>query len=118
MIVVKTSFNSIVLSDSTDFALWADEYPVDKAGNKIPLRKATEDSPKLGDLIIQTPTARYIYTKVPCVYKWVAQINDCIAYNLEEGKNNFVIDLGIEIIQTDDLAIHEFCWEEFLIEKA
>ena len=117
MIVIKSISNSIVLSDNTEFAVCAEEYPVDKSGNRIPQRKATEESPRLGDLIVQTPSVRYSFTKVPNVYKWVDQINSCIIDNIEEGKSSFVIDLGIEMIQTDDLAVHDFYCEEFSIEK-
>lgn len=93
MLIIKTMFNLICIPDNVPFAIFSDDYLIDKEGN----RSEYSDKGNLyeyGDLYIDTESVTYKFCKIYACFQWVAWLNQKIADGYAYGNRNVVIDMS------------------------
>lgn len=83
MLIIRSTFFQIVIPDNEPYAIYSIDYYVDKDGT-ILTETDRSDVYEYGDIIIQTPSTKYIMKKVYSAYDYAAQIIDYI----EEHRND------------------------------
>ena len=77
MIIIKSIFAAVVIPENTPVAIYFNEYPADRDGNRLadddPLVKKLKYY-EYGDMIFETENRRYIFKKIYTVYALAANI--------------------------------------------
>ncbi len=108
MLQIYSLFNLITIPGNTEYVIYTKDYYIDKAGvvyEKMPHGDVYE----YGDLIVETPSFRYVFRRVYAAYDYCATLirmiteqkdQNVITINMDEDfqHREFRAEKGLEVI--------------------
>jgi len=84
MLIIRSLFYQITIPDNEPYAIYSTDYYVEKDGTVVTETDRT-DVYEYGDIIIQTPSTKYILKKVYSAYDYAVRIMDYIKEHRNDG---------------------------------
>ncbi len=91
MLIIKSLFFQIAIPNSEAYAIYTNDYYLDKEGALVLMDSGRTDVYEYGDIVIQTAATKYIIKKVYSAYDYAAKMIDYIG----EHRNDDVIYINM-----------------------
>ena len=108
MLFIRTFCEGILFYNSESIVIYDEQYAADHYGNKLPEDDERISSGKYyeyGNIVIESPSMKVVFTKVYTSYDWCAHILNYIEEHISD--NAIVLDLNTLIEWKDEYRLFE-----------